>query len=75
LFPGDAVSSNFFDGVVGAYSATLVEALLGLGGFALVGLIVLAGIKLLAVLPSPQVAPPLRSKSVAVTGEEFVLEE
>ena len=51
LFPGMTVSSSFYDGVVSAYSPSLPEIVLGLGGVALAGFIVLLGIKILRFLP------------------------
>ena len=51
LFPGMEVSSSFHDGMISAYSPTLPEIGLGLGGIAVTGLIVLIGIKLLRFLP------------------------
>jgi molybdopterin-containing oxidoreductase family membrane subunit len=45
------VSSSFSDGVIAAYTPSLPEIGLGLGGVALAGLIVLFGIKLLRFLP------------------------
>jgi len=51
LFPGMEVSSSFHDGMISAYSPTLPEIGLGLGGIAVAGLIVLIGIKLLRFLP------------------------
>jgi len=51
LFPGHQVSSSFGDGVVSAYAPTLPEWLLGLGGFAMVGVIVVLALKLLGFLP------------------------
>lgn len=51
LFPGYQVSSSFGDGVVGAYAPSLPEWLLGLGGFAMVGVIVVLALKLLGFLP------------------------
>lgn len=51
LFPGYQVSSSFGDGVVGAYTPSLPEWLLGLGGFAMVGVIVVLALKLLGFLP------------------------
>lgn len=52
LFPGKIVSSSFFDGVVASYTPSLPEFFLGLGGFALVGLIVTVGMWVLEVLPT-----------------------
>lgn len=51
LFPGKIVSSSFFDGVVNLYSPSLVELLLGLGGFGVAGLIVAMGSWVLPLLP------------------------
>ena len=51
LFPGKQVSSSFSDGVINSYSATLPEWLLGLGGVAIVGLIVAVALKFLGFLP------------------------
>ena len=51
LFPGYQVSSSFGDGVVNAYAPSLPEWLLGLGGFAMVGVIVVLALKLLGFLP------------------------
>lgn len=70
LFPGYQVSSSFGDGVVSAYASRLPEWLLGLGGFALVGVIVMLALKLLGFLPErmdnqPEETPP--SASAAAT--------
>ncbi len=51
LFPGRQVSSSFYDGVVNSYSPSLPEWLLGFGGIAIAGLIVLLALKLLGFLP------------------------
>lgn len=51
LFPGYQVSSSFFDGVVSAYTPTLPEWLLGFGGVAVVGLIVMSVVKVMGFLP------------------------
>lgn len=51
LFPGYQVSSTFGDGVVSAYSPSLPEWLLGLGGFAITGVIVVVALKFLGFLP------------------------
>ena len=51
LFPGKEVSSSFFDGVVAAYSPSLPEFLLGIGGIGIaLGMTVFA-IKVLPFLP------------------------
>ena len=52
LFPGFEVSSSFSDGVVNAYAPSLPEWLLGFGGFALVGVIVVLAIKWLGFVPA-----------------------
>ena len=52
LFPGMEVSSSFFDGAIAAYTPSLPEIVLGLGGVAMSGLIVLIGIKMLRFLPT-----------------------
>ncbi|MBF0324209.1 NrfD/PsrC family molybdoenzyme membrane anchor subunit [Magnetospirillum moscoviense] len=51
LFPGMEVSSSFQDGVVGTYAPSLPEVLLGIGGFAVAGLITLVGATFLRILP------------------------
>ncbi|MBK9443236.1 MAG: polysulfide reductase NrfD [Comamonadaceae bacterium] len=52
LFPGKEVSSSFSDGVINSYSPTLPEWLLGFGGIAIVGIIVLLSLKVLGFLPA-----------------------
>lgn len=51
LFPGYVVSSTFFDGVTASYSPSLPELLLGLGGVAVVGLIVMLALRVIGFLP------------------------
>ena len=51
LFPGMEVESSFFDGVINAYTPSLPEIGLGLGGTALAVLIVLVGMRVLRFLP------------------------
>jgi molybdopterin-containing oxidoreductase family membrane subunit len=51
LFPGQEVSSSFFDGVVSPYAPSLPEVLLGLGGTALAFALVMVAIKILRFLP------------------------
>lgn len=51
LFPGYVVTSSFSDGVVSAYQPSAPEWFLGLGSFALVGVMVLLSLKWLAFLP------------------------
>jgi molybdopterin-containing oxidoreductase family membrane subunit len=51
MFPGMEVQSSFFDGVVASYAPSLPEIMLGLGGIALAGLVVLLGMKVLRFLP------------------------
>lgn len=52
LFPGHQTSSSFGDGAVAAYAPSLPEWLLGFGGLALVGLIVVVALKFLDFLPA-----------------------
>ncbi|MEE9327942.1 MAG: NrfD/PsrC family molybdoenzyme membrane anchor subunit [Cocleimonas sp.] len=52
LFPNAEVSSTFFDGVNNAYTATMPEYLLGIGGVALAIFIVILGMKVLRLLPT-----------------------
>ncbi len=51
MFPGHEVSSSFYDGVVNSYTPSLPEWLLGFGGIAIAGLIVLLALKFLGFLP------------------------
>jgi Ni/Fe-hydrogenase subunit HybB-like protein len=51
IFPGYEVSSSFADGVVGSYTPSLPEWLLGIGGIAMTGVIVVLALKWLAFLP------------------------
>jgi len=52
LFPNAEVSSTYFDGVNGAYTATLPEYLLGIGGVALTLAMVTVGMKIFRLLPT-----------------------
>ncbi|MHB1333764.1 MAG: NrfD/PsrC family molybdoenzyme membrane anchor subunit [Sulfuriferula sp.] len=51
LFPGMVETSSFFDGVIHPYTPSLVEILLGLGGVAVAGAMVVFAIKILRFLP------------------------
>ncbi len=51
IFPGYAVESSFFDGVINQYSPSLWEFLLGLGGVTSAALIALLGIRVLPIMP------------------------
>lgn len=51
LFPGMEEKSSFFDGAVSTYTPSFPEIALGLGGIAVAGLIVMAGLKVLRFLP------------------------
>jgi molybdopterin-containing oxidoreductase family membrane subunit len=51
IFPGRQVSSSFSDGVINSYSPSLPEWLLGFGGVAIVGIIVMVAIKVMGFLP------------------------
>jgi len=52
IFPGYEVSSTFFDGQVGNYMPTIYEAMLGIGGFALAALLVIAATRMLPLIPA-----------------------
>ena len=52
LFPNAEVSSTYFDGVNNAYSSTMPEILLGLGGFGLALVLVVIGMKVFRLLPT-----------------------
>ena len=51
IFPGYVVESSFFDGVIGEYSPSLWEFLLGFGGLGSAALIALLGIRVLPIMP------------------------
>jgi molybdopterin-containing oxidoreductase family membrane subunit len=51
MFPGMQMSSSFDDGVVHGYSPSLPEVMLGLGGVAIAGIIVVLALRLLRFLP------------------------
>ena len=51
IFPGYRVESSFFDGVISAYSPSLWEFLLGIGGAGSAVLIALLGVRVLPILP------------------------
>jgi len=51
IFPGYRADSSFFDGVIGAYTPSLWELLLGCGGFTAALLIALLGVRVLPILP------------------------
>jgi molybdopterin-containing oxidoreductase family membrane subunit len=51
LFPGMEVSSTFFDGQIHAYSPSLPEIVLGIGGFAIALLVTVVGATVLRFLP------------------------
>ncbi|MCF6205165.1 MAG: polysulfide reductase NrfD, partial [Methylococcaceae bacterium] len=52
LFPNAEVSSSFFDGVNNAYTPTIYEFLLGIGGVALSLILIVIGMKGLRLLPT-----------------------
>jgi Ni/Fe-hydrogenase subunit HybB-like protein len=61
MFPGKEVSSSFYDGVVSAYSPSLPEVLLGLGGIGIALAVVTVAVRVLHVLPeslADEVADP-----------------
>ncbi len=51
LFPGKEVSSSFFDGVVGNYTPSLPEVLLGIGGIGIALALTTFAIKVLPFIP------------------------
>jgi len=52
LFPNAEVSSTYFDGVNNAYTATMPEYLLGIGGIGLAIAMVIVGMKVFRLLPT-----------------------
>jgi [DsrC]-trisulfide reductase subunit P len=52
LFPGKEVTSTFFDGIVNAYTPSLPEVVLGIGGVAIALAAVVVGIRVLRFLPA-----------------------
>ena len=52
IFPGYDVSSSFSDGVINAYTPSMLELILGLGGVALALMITMIGMKFLRILPN-----------------------
>ncbi|MFA9418871.1 MAG: NrfD/PsrC family molybdoenzyme membrane anchor subunit [Gammaproteobacteria bacterium] len=59
IFPGFEASSSFFDGVVGEYSPSIWEIMLGLGGFAVSVLITFLAIRVLPIIPEILPAKPV----------------
>lgn len=51
LFPGAEVSSDYFDGAINAYTPSMWEFMLGVGGVALALVMVTIGVKVLRFLP------------------------
>jgi molybdopterin-containing oxidoreductase family membrane subunit len=51
MFPGMEVSSSFFDGIVSAYTPSIWEILLGIGGIAISLILVTIGVSILGFLP------------------------
>ena len=51
LFPGQQISSSFYDGVISSYNPSGWELALGLGGFAVALLIIALAVKILPLLP------------------------
>jgi Ni/Fe-hydrogenase subunit HybB-like protein len=64
LFPGRQVRSSFYDGVVNSYTPSLPEWLLGFGGVAIVGLIVMLALKVMGFLPERLDDAALQNSSV-----------
>lgn len=59
IFPGFEVSSSFYDGVVGTYTPSIWELMLGLGGFAASVLITFLVARVLPVIPEILPADPV----------------
>ena len=51
IFPGYEASSSFFDGVVGSYTPSIWELMLGLGGFAMSIMIMFLIMRILPITP------------------------
>ncbi|MCG8512281.1 MAG: polysulfide reductase NrfD, partial [Rhodospirillales bacterium] len=69
LFPGMEISSSFFDGVVGSYSPSAWEFLLGIGGIAIALLMATIAVKFLRFLPASladEIADPHHRPAVEV---------
>ncbi len=58
IFPGHTVTSGFGDGQVAAYTPSLPEWLLGLGGIAAAFVLTLVGVRALDVLPRDSASSP-----------------
>ena len=52
MFPGMAVTSSFYDGVVHGYTPSMPELFLGLGGVAIALLVTTFAVKVLRLLPA-----------------------
>jgi Ni/Fe-hydrogenase subunit HybB-like protein len=75
IFPGYEVSSSFFDGVVGSYSPSLPEVVLGLSGIATSLLIVTVALRALPFLPASLADADVDPHYVAPPEPEVVEEE
>jgi molybdopterin-containing oxidoreductase family membrane subunit len=51
LFPNAVVESAYFDGIVNAYTPSLPEMVLGIGGVGVTLLVIVLGVKVLRLLP------------------------
>lgn len=69
LFPGIIETSSFFDGVINPYVPSLPEVLLGLGGIAIAGAIVVFAIKVLRFLPASLEDSTVDARTSAVAPE------
>ena len=58
IFPGYEVSSSFYDGVIGSYTPSIWELMLGLGGFAVSIMIVFLVMRVLPVTPEKLIENP-----------------
>jgi Ni/Fe-hydrogenase subunit HybB-like protein len=65
LFPGKQVTSSFRDGAINSYMPSMPEWLLGFGGIAVAGLVVMIALKFLAMLPQRLDDAAMQSDSAA----------
>jgi molybdopterin-containing oxidoreductase family membrane subunit len=56
IFPGWQESSSFFDGAIHAYTPSVPEIVLGIGGVALAAALIAIGLKVLRLIPEPCIA-------------------
>jgi molybdopterin-containing oxidoreductase family membrane subunit len=56
MFPGHAVQSTFFDGVVHAYNPSVYEWLLGMGGIGITFLLTVVAVRVFKFMPQDDFA-------------------